>query len=318
MSRALTLKTLAAAIALMLPAALPAQMPDFKLLPIARPADPAALELWPRSTLPPPSVPERWGRLVADIGTQHMDARIARNVSYPTITPVLPDPTNATGAAVVVAPGGAFLSLSMDSEGFDVAHWLAAHGIAAFVLKYRLNPTPANDRDFMATVGRIMGAAIRSGGTADIRDDYAATDALQALRLVRDGASKWHVDPKRVGIIGFSAGAMTALQSVLTGEPAARPAFLGYIYGPMVAVDVPAGAPPMFAALALDDPLFGRQGFGIVQAWQKAGRPAELHAYEHGDHGFGMGRPGTTTVLLMDEFRLWLASNGLLRAGGAR
>ena len=312
------MKTLIAAAALLLPAALQAQMPDFKLVPIDEPADPAAVELWARATLTPLKVPERWGRLVADIGSQHMDARIVRNVSYPTITPVLPDPAKATGAAVVVAPGGAFLSLSMDSEGFDVAHWLADHGIAAFVLKYRPNETPADDQAFMAYVGRTMGAAIQSGGVAEIHDDFAAKDALRALKLIREGSAKWHVDPQRVGIIGFSAGAMTSLQSVLTGEAATRPSFFGYIYGPMIPVDVPAGAPPMFAALALDDPLFGRQGFGIVQAWQKAGRPVEVHAYEHGDHGFGMGRPGTTTTLVMDEFSLWLDTNGFLGSGARR
>ncbi len=289
-----------------------AQMPDFKLVPIERPTDRGSIEIWPRSTLTPLQTPESWGRLIADIGSQHMDARIARNISYPTITPVLPDPSIATGAAVVVAPGGAFMSLSMDSEGFAVAHWLAAHGIAAFVLKYRLNETPADDPAFMRAVGEKMGAAIRSGGVTDIRDPYAAPDALQAIKLVRAGAARWNVDPARVGIIGFSAGAMTALQSVLTGTPTSRPAFFGYIYGPMVPVEVPEGAPPMFAALALDDPLFGHQGFGIVQGWQAAHRSAELHAYEHGDHGFGMGRPGTTTVLVMDEFRLWLESKGFL------
>ncbi|MBJ6121630.1 alpha/beta hydrolase [Sphingomonas mollis] len=291
-----------------------AQMPKFTMTRMPTPAQTDAIPLYPTGTLPAGATPEIWDRVTATMpdGTR-MDSPMARNVSIPTITPVLPDPGKATGAAVVVAPGGAFLSLSMESEGFQIARWLADHGIAAFVLKYRLNTTPADEAAFQQVIGQRMGEAIRQGGAvAGIGEPRAYQDALQALKLVRAGGAKWRVDPARVGIIGFSAGAMTALQSVLTGEGAARPAFVGYIYGPMAAVPVPAGAPPMFAALALDDPLFGRQGFGIIEAWQKAGVPVELHAYERGDHGFGIGRPGTTTTLLMDEFHLWLASRGLL------
>ena len=170
----------------------------------------------------------------------------------------------------------------------------------------------------MRFVDERMGAAIRSGGVAEIKEPRAAQDALQAMKLVREGAAKYRVDPARVGIIGFSAGAMTALQSELTGQGASRPAFVGYIYGPMLPVAVPADAPPLFAALALDDPLFGRQGFGIIDSWHKAGRPVELHAYQRGDHGFGTGVPGTTTTLVMEEFRLWLESNGLLKPALAK
>ena len=81
---------------------------------------------------------------------------------------------------------------------------------------------------------------------------------------------------------------------------------------------MPAGAPPMFAAYALDDGLFGRQGFGVVDAWHKANRPVELHAYEHGDHGFGTGRAGTTSTQVMDEYIAWLASHGWLVRAEAR
>lgn len=304
------------AAALTLPGIASAQGPRFDLKPIPVPAQADAIPLYPAAATPPGAVPESWARLVADFpdGT-HMDARIARNVAVPTITPVLPDPAKATGAAVIVAPGGAFLSLSIDSEGYQVARWLADHGIAAFVLKYRLNPTPADDGAFMGLVGRTMAAATHADTVPELTAPHAAEDALQALKLVRAGAARWKVDPARVGMMGFSAGSMTELQATIAAHGPAGPAFMGYIYGPMTAIAVPVGAPPMFAALALDDPLFGHQGFGIVEAWRKAGVPVELHAYEHGDHGFGMGRPGTTTTLVMDEFRLWLETNGLLKAG---
>jgi acetyl esterase/lipase len=74
----------------------------------------------------------------------------------------------------------------------------------------------------------------------------------------------------------------------------------------MKPVTVPADAPPMFAAIAIDDEMFGRQGFALVESWHKANRPVELHAYERGGHGFGLGRPGTTTVELLDQFTAWL------------
>jgi hypothetical protein len=80
----------------------------------------------------------------------------------------------------------------------------------------------------------------------------------------------------------------------------------------MTPIDVPADAPPLFNALALDDPLFGRKGFGIIESWTKARRPVELHAYERGGHGYGMGVPGTTTMLMMDEFHAWLKARKLL------
>ena len=314
------MKTLRSVLTLAAIAMLPAmpataQMPRFELKAIARPAQADAIPLYPAGTLPKGAVPESWARLIGHFpdGTT-MDARIARNVAEPTMTPVLPDPAKATGAAVVVAPGGAFLSLSIDSEGLAVARRLADRGIAAFVLKYRLNPTPADDTAFMSVVGERMGAAIRDRATAGIDEPRAYQDALQALRLVRAGGARWHVDPARVGIIGFSAGAMTALQSVLTGQGAARPAFLGFIYGPMLPVAAPAGAPPLFAALALDDPLFGRQGFGVVDSWRKAGAPVELHAYERGDHGFGVGKPGTTTTEVIPSFVAWMAMHGWLKA----
>lgn len=286
---------------------IPAVAQDARMVPMAAPAEPDAIALNTGGVTGSPA-PEAW--------FSQYGVAMTRNVSSATLTPFLPDPAKATGAAVIVAPGGAYLSLSMDAEGFAVAGWLADHGIAAFVLKYRLNPTPDDEPAFMGVVEQRMGGVARGGAVADISEPRAAIDALQAIKLVREGAAHYRIDPAKVGMIGFSAGAITALQAVLTGKEAARPAFFGYIYGPMVTVPVPANAPPMFAALALDDPLFGRQGFGIVESWHKAGVPVELHAYERGDHGFGTGRKGTTTTLMLDEFRLWLASRGLLKGPG--
>ncbi|EZP74024.1 Dienelactone hydrolase-like enzyme precursor [Sphingomonas paucimobilis] len=241
------------------------------------------------------------------------EGRSVRNVTVPTLTPVLPEAGKANGAAVIVAPGGGFMMLSMDHEGYKVARQLADRGIAAFVLKYRLIPTPADQKEAMREMAARIGAAVRGGpGAAKLEKPEATADAIAALRMVRTDAAKWGVDPARIGMIGFSAGAMTALNVVLQAPAAERPAFFGYIYGPQTAVAVPADAPPMFNAIAMDDQLFPTMGFPIAEAWHKAKRPVEIHAYQKGYHGFGLGRPGTTTTLLMDEFHAWMAMQGFL------
>jgi acetyl esterase/lipase len=142
--------------------------------------------------------------------------------------------------------------------------------------------------------------------------------------LVRASSAKWGIDPTHVGMIGFSAGAMTTMGAVLEASPADRPNFFGYIYGPMDAVmisslygptngfTVPQNAPPMFAALAMNDPAFGGKGFALVDSWNKAARPVELHAYESGGHAFGIGLPGTTSTMVMPEFYAWMQSNGFI------
>ncbi len=236
-----------------------------------------------------------------------------RNVTRPTLTPVLPDPAKATGAAVIVAPGGAFMALSMSHEGWNVAQALADRGIAAFVLKYRLLPTPKDEAEAGKYVWAKMMAGIADPTRQPVLTNPQATeDGLAALKMVRENATKWGIDPARVGMIGFSAGAMTSLQTVLAAKPGERPAFFGYIYGPQAKIDVPADASPMFDAIALDDPLFPSMGFPIAQAWLAAKRPVEIHGYQQGSHGFGLGKPNTTTTLVLDEFTAWLSMQGFL------
>jgi len=244
-----------------------------------------------------------------------------RNVTYPTLIPVLPKPGTANGTAVIVAPGGGFMFLSMEGEGWAVARALADHGVTAFVLKYRLNPTPADEKQYQAAIFKlIMDAAKKEGQQLPTGDLTAGKDALAALKLVRSRAKEWNIDPERVGMIGFSAGAMTTLSAVLDaegdGDPATLPPdFFGYIYGPMGPVKAPENAPPMFAALAMDDTMFSRGGYELVGAWRDAGRPVELHIFQSGGHGFGLGKPGTTNALLMPEFLAWMKMNGWLDSG---
>jgi len=249
---------------------------------------------------------EQWNEIFGQNGV--------RNVTRPTLTPYLPEPGKATGAAVIVAPGGAYMMLSMDNEGRLVAQWLADHGVAAFVLKYRLDPTPADDQAALAAIGARVGAAAKSGAdhAPPIFQPLAIDDAQAALNLVRSRAGEWGVDPQRVGMVGFSAGAMTTLQTTLESGTGPRPDFVGVIYGPMNTVTPPPNAPPLFAAIASDDPLFGDTDYGLVQAWRKVHAPFEMHVYEHGDHGFGMTKKGTTSDLWIDQFYAWMKARGLL------
>src|SRR5262245_36594873 len=226
-----------------LASAQPAKALDDKMTPTAIPAQPSAIPL-ETGPLPGATVKESWH-------SQYGSA-FARNVTEATLTPFLPDPAKATGAAVIVAPGGGFRTLSMQNEGWDVAKALAARGIAAFVLKYRLNQTPASLEEFSRPAPQ--------GPRKNFNDRMATlgpqiADARAAFALVRARAGEWKVDPKRIGMVGFSAGAMLTMATTLGGGDA-KPAFIGDIYGPLEAVAVPAEAPPLFAALAADDPLF--------------------------------------------------------------
>jgi acetyl esterase/lipase len=272
------------------------------------PQPPGAVPLYPGAA------PESRIGTVTEIWDRMPDGHpVLRNITRPTITPFLPAADKATGAAVIVIPGGGFQILSMESEGWTIAQWLADHGVAAFVLKYRLNKTPDDEKALLPTLAKSMGALMSAPeATMAPMEPPALADILQALKRVRSDSAKWQINPARVGLIGFSAGAMASRDAALTPDAASRPSYFGYIYGPMVAVSVPTDAPPMFAALALDDPLFGREGFGIVEAWRKAGQPVELHAYEKGSHGFGAGKPGTTSILVLPEFLAWMNARGLL------
>ena len=270
-----------------------------KMTPIPVPNQPTAIILG-TGKLPESTADEAWH-------SQYGSA-FARNVSIATLTPFLPSKAKATGAAVIVAPGGGFRTLSMENEGWQVAKALADKGVAAFVLKYRLNPTPPDMAGFEESMRQMFsGTARRPPATTDPSQALAPqiADASAAFALIRARAKEWNVDPSKVGMIGFSAGAMLTMSTTLYGKEA-NPAFIGNIYGPLTAVTVPANAPPLFTALASDDPFFANAGFGLIESWKTAKRPVEFHLYEQGGHGFGMYKKETTSTGWFESFVAWL------------
>ena len=274
-----------------------------KMTPIPIPAQPNAIELG-TGPLPGATSPESWH--------SQYGSKFARNVTVATLTPFLPDPAKANGTAVIVAPGGGFTTLSMENEGWDVAKALAARGVAAFVIKYRLNQTPPDLEGYQKAMREMFsgGRPPRLPGGMTLEPQVA--DARAAFALIRRRAAEWHVDPNRIGMVGFSAGAGLTMATTLKGEEA-KPAFIGIIYGSMAPVTVPADAPPLFVAVAADDPLFGNAGYGLIDSWRQAKRPVEFHLFEQGGHGFGMYPKETTSTGWFDEFVLWMRMHGWLK-----
>jgi acetyl esterase/lipase len=289
--------------------AAPAFAQNDKMTPVPTPAQPNAIELG-TGLLPGATAQETWHRQYGSL--------FARNVTIATLTPYLPDPSIASGAAVVVAPGGGFRTLSMENEGSNVAKALAAKGVAAFVLKYRLRQTPADMPGFEKSMAQMFsGTAARppAPSTPQAMAEAIAPqleDARAAFALIRKRAAEWHVDPSRIGMVGFSAGAMLTMTTALAGQDA-KPAFVGDIYGPVGAMTVPADAPPLFVAVAADDPFFGGGETGIIKSWIAAKRPVELHLFERGGHGFGMYPKETTSTGWFEEFARWLGMHGMLK-----
>jgi acetyl esterase/lipase len=239
------------------------------------------------------------------------------NVSDPTLEWFRPAPGRANGTAVIIAPGGGFVGLGYDEGGTAVARQLAQRGVNALVLKYRTIRSPDNAMHMpdvhIKEMDAIMARA-KSGVPVEVPpfagEKHAVEDGARAMTIVRSHAAQWGVDPRRVGFIGFSAGAFLAADLAI-GNEATRPDFVGLFYGGL-RTPVPAGASPAFIAAAADDEYMPNDSVQLYAAWRKAGVPAELHVYEHGGHGFDLKPKGTTSDHWFDELVWWMQSRGLL------
>lgn len=245
---------------------------------------------------------EGWSQVESRVDTA--DNVLVRNVVTPTLTHVAPGEPN--GAAIVIAPGGGFRMLSWEQEGTQLADWLAARGYDAYVLKYRLLDTGPTVEDFTRALGEMTTAIMESDPLrlAEIAGPVgplAYADGAAAMRLVRGRTAG------PVALLGFSAGAFVASHVALCGDDTERPDALACIYGGTVHAPVSASTPPAFFAVAQDD-FTHQQVLALDAAWRAAGRPAELHAYDQGGHGFGMRTQGLPVDDWVNQFGAWLTS----------
>ncbi|HEY4235650.1 MAG TPA: alpha/beta hydrolase [Lacipirellulaceae bacterium] len=240
------------------------------------------------------------------------DEHVLSNIHKPSITVYLPPADKATGAALIVAPGGGHRELWVDHEGHNVAKWLSDHGVAAFVLKYRL----AKEDKSPYTI-----------------EEHALGDAQRAIRTVRKNADKWHLDPKRIGIIGFSAGgevaalasARAAVGPLAADDPIdkqdSRPDFQALIYpGQSQNITATKDSPPAFLVCGYGDRPDISEGLADVYLkFKKAGVPAELHIYSAAGHGFGVRESNHAAVSKWpDRLLEWMEDRGLLKSSDSK
>ncbi len=250
------------------------------------------------------------------------------NVVDPTLTEYLPNGAKANGAAVILCPGGGMRMLGCP-EAERTAEWLNAKGIAAFILKYRVVP------DAQAQAGGVAPAPPRPGsppqrtelsfkeiqsrrGNANPAPGdagqarviaMAIADGQQAIRLLRERASEYHIDPKRIGIMGFSAGGGVAIGTAVAEAGDGYPDFVATVYGPsLVDIAVPAHGAPLFIAV-MDGHFNVTNGCAVLfTMWKEAGRPVEMHVYDHGS-GPASGMP---VLSWTDRFHDWLRTRKLV------
>jgi len=244
-------------------------------------AEPQTILLWPDGA-PGSERKNSAGKIPEEVVRVNENGEhIVSGIHHPSITAYLPAKDKSTGAAIVIAPGGGHRELWMDHEGYNVAKWLSDHGVAAFVLKYRLAREP--------------------GSTYTV-EGSALPDIKRAIRLVRSRALQWGLDPERIGVMGFSAGgelAALAATRVDAGTAAAtdpvehessKPAFQALLY-PAVPHDMNLSkeTPPAFLACGEDDRQDIAQGLPeLYLALKRAGVSTELHVYAGVGHGFGV------------------------------
>ena len=264
------------------------------------------------SATPPGSTPENYPE--KEYFSKVWNTEVVANVTKPSLTVFKPSPELRNGTALVICPGGGFMALSITNEGNDVAKYVAARGVTAFVLKYRMAHTGddatqefaamlTDEKKFQEMLGKIVPLAV--------------ADGLAAVTYVRQHASEWGVSPDRVGLIGFSAGGAVTSGVAFHYTPEGRPAFVAPIYAggeEFKEAAVPADAPPMFIAAATDDQLgLAPISVALYQKWTAAHKSAELHIYAKGGHGFGMRKQNIPTDRWIDRFTEWLELQGWLK-----
>jgi len=269
---------------------------------ISAAAEPELVYLWPNGA---PGSEGKTGE--ESVRVTGEGERVVKSVHKPSITVYLPATQTASGAAVVIAPGGGHSEMWTDHEGHNLAKWLAAHGVAGFVLKYRL--------------------AREEGSTYSI-EEHAFADTQRALRLVRHRAAGWGIHPERIGVMGFSAGGQLAALAAVrydagidsaadpVDKQSSKPAFQALIY-PAIPRDMNLSkqTPPAFLLCGEKDRENISQGLPeLYLALKKAGVSAELHVYAGVGHGFGMRDRNKGAIAGWPaRFHEWLDASGFLK-----
>ncbi len=234
-----------------------------------------------------------------------------KNVHNPSLTVFLPDTDKATGAAVIICPGGGHRELVFGAEGVEAAEYLNSIGVAAFALKYRLG---------------------REEGSPYQLDKHPLEDGQRAMRLVRSRAEEWHIDPTRIGMLGFSAGGEVVSMVAYAHSDgradstdkiemvSARPDFQILIYPGSLGIPetLPQNAPPAFLLVANDDVGASQSIVGLLPKFRAAGVPVEVHLYARGGHAFNMGKRSKLTTLSSWPARMhdWMQDNFILNTEG--
>ena len=238
------------------------------------------------------------------------ETQVITNVSSPSLEVFRANPMLANGSAVIIAPGGALFAHAIEKEGNDVAKWLVQKGITAFVLRYRLYPTGEDG------VKEVMDGWDNAVPMAQQVLPLAVQDGINALAHVRENASDYGIDPKKVGFMGFSAGGALTMQVTFASPETETPDFIVPVYPWMPIIEgyeIPEEGPPMLAICASDDPLLLAAGTAkLYSEWIDEGHVAELHLYSKGGHGFGMLQQGFPVDAWIQRFYDWAQAEGLV------
>ena len=240
--------------------------------------------------------------------------RMLYNVSVPELIHFPAPSSQKTGTSIIVAPGGAFHILSIDNEGIEVAKWLNSLGIDAFVLKYRVVKSET-DNPFAELLPLMNDFRKLDSINAPVVE-MAKNDGIEAMKYVRTHAGSLGLDPQKIGFMGFSAGGTVTMSVMLSAEDKWKPDFIAPIYlykNAVLGTDMPKKETPILVIVATDDGLgFLSHSIELFEEWVEAGQPAELHAFEKGDHGFGIAPKGTTSDYWIKNMENWLRKRKLI------
>ena len=256
---------------------------------------------------------ESWNWNEAENDKNAWQTKVVYNVSRPTLTVYKPEAGKANGTAVIIAPGGGFHALSINSEGFDVAEWLVNKGVTCFVLKYRLAHSLTTDpvTEMMAKWGK---PEFDNENKAVI--PLGIADGKAAIAYVRKHAGDYSLDTNRIGIIGFSAGGTVAASAAYNYTSENKPNFVAPVY-PFFPKEmqgtIASDAPPLFITAATDDMLgLAPHSVDLYRQWLDAKHSVELHMFSKGGHGFGMRKQNLPSDNWIERFGDWLNTNGFL------